>query len=376
MMESQRPIQKSLNPSECCHSNTNAATTATMPAIIKPGPVSMKPALRALRPPSTADIAPCNLPRLPTSTPITAADPRPIKDALSRSAVIDPSANHSETTLTASVALPSPVVIPARNPGAAWKIGINRASPRRPAAAPTFWKDARTVLPIFSAPPPIIVSMASAKSSKPTLPSEIIFFISSAETPYCSDRTGNRPICLSSNCASSSPWSLPPAATLPKIEPISLRSTPATAAESATNPRMRSSSSPGSMPAATKVAAWPAASPKPKAVPVTEFMALSMMVSTSPALFPRAVSLARASSMDVRRAQPFCTTTAGPARAAAAPATLPNVPIKLNAPVSASSQVFLAFLPISWMDSLALRAASGILDPIVEDAWEASEATS
>ena len=205
MMESQIPIQKSRNDSECCQSRTNAAITATTAAIAIPGPVSRNPALRAFRPPRTPLKAPFSLPRLPTSTPMTAAEPKPMKDAFSKSAASEPSSNQAMTSLTASVAVPSPAVIPARKPGAAWKIGMSKASPKRPAAAPTFWKEERTVEPIASAPPPTIVSIASAKSSKPTSPAEIIFCISPVDTPYCSDRTGNRPSCLSSSWASSSP---------------------------------------------------------------------------------------------------------------------------------------------------------------------------
>ena len=103
----------------------------------------------------------------------------------------------------------------------------------------------------------------------------------------------------------SSPWSFPRAATDPQMRPMSFRSAPAMVAVSPTNPRTRSNSRPGLIPAATMTAASDAASPIPNAVPFTDLRAEFMICSTVPASCPRPDSLARALSMAVSRSKPF-----------------------------------------------------------------------
>lgn len=111
---------------------------------------------------------------------------------------------------------------------------------------------------------------------------------------------------------------------------------PATEAVSATPLRTVSSSWPGLMPDATIVAAVPAASPIPNAVPFTDARALSMMPATSVAELPNASSFFSAFEVAFRRLKPLAIDPERDAPAAtptdAAP-TLRALPIAFDRPV-------------------------------------------
>ena len=119
----------------------------------------------------------------PTIAPTVPAVPMAINATLRASAARVPEINHPMNALTMLVVHPRAFCTPPRNAGAAWKIGLSRASPRRPAAAPTFCSAPVTVCPMTSAPPPTMPSITWVKSSKLTFPSDTIFSASSVVTP-------------------------------------------------------------------------------------------------------------------------------------------------------------------------------------------------
>ena len=142
----------------------------------------------------------------------------------------------------------------------------------------------------------------------------------------------------------SSPWSLPRAATDPKIVPMSVRLLPLICAVSATVLRTWVSSPPSLTPEADRLAATVAASPSPNAVPLTEARA-SFMISVTLALsWPRPLSLACAFSMLSARVKPPLAARAVMPPAMVAIAPVPTLPILPNAPPIFEMRVLELFL--------------------------------
>ena len=228
---------------------------------------------------------------------------------------------------------------------AALRSGVSNCSPSRPMAALTLPTMPSKLSPAFLAAPPMCSFMAASKSAKLTLPSETMSLAASVvvwkwSARYC--RTGMpEPMSWSM----SSPCSLPFAATWEKIRPMSWKLRPLIWAASPTVVSTPSRSPPCLMPDATSVAATLAASPSPKAVPLTEASALPMILSTLAVSYLRALSLVWARSMlSARSKPPFAVRPAMP-DAMPAMVPTPTLPILPNAP----PMVEMMLLPLFWV---------------------------
>ena len=217
--------------------------------------------------------------------------------------------------LSVRASIPS---VTASNPEEAWrKKGPARVAPSRPAAAPMLSNEPCTVVPASRAAPPSPVSSAVWKISKETLPAEAIFRASSAVTPISEATICRMGIPASMSWFATSICIISDVATLLIIEPIEDRSVPAIVAASAVSVRVRCSSRPGWMPAATAEAAIVAASARPKEVPFTEARASSMIDVTPWVVCPRPASFDSAFSMPDSRPRPLFRDRARPEPAAA-----------------------------------------------------------
>ena len=224
------------------------------------------------------------------------------------------------------------------------RTGVAAVSPSRLNAAFTLARAPANVVPALCAAPPNPSCMASAKVWKSILPSETMSDTSALVLFRCLPSIWRTGMPLDMSWSMSSPWSLPRAATEPKIMPMSVRLLPLICAVSATVLRTLVSWSPSLMPDADRLAATVAASPNPNAVPLTEASA-SFMISVTLALsWPRPLSLACAFSMLRARVKPPLAANAvmPPARVAIAP--VPTLPILPNAPPIFEMRVLELFL--------------------------------
>lgn len=237
--------------------------------------------------------------------------------------------------------------------------GVATLSPKRLNAAFMLLIAPSKLSPADWAAPPRCSRMAASKSSKDTLPSETIFWASSAVTWKWSARYCRTGMPASMSWSISSPWSLPVAATLPKMTPMSLNSTPAICAVSPTVLRTVCNWPPCLTPEATRPAATLAASPRPNAVPLTLASASFMMPSTLLVSWPRALSLVWARSMFSARSKPPLAARPTRAPPTAVVAAMPILPILPNAPPMRCRRVLLLFwvpalVPSPMLPSMAL----------------------
>ena len=154
-------------------------------------------------------------------------------------------------------------VSPIRSGLAALSAGAMNAAPRRPSAARALASAPVNVSAPFSAEPPKPSFIASAKVWKSISPLETIFDTSAEVFPRCLPSICSTGMPDDMRCSMSSPWSLPRAATLPKMVPTSVKLRPEIAATSATVDSVRVIASPFFTPAAAIMAATLAASPRP-----------------------------------------------------------------------------------------------------------------
>ena len=185
------------------------------------------------------------------------------------------------------------------------KNGFRAVAPNLPRAAWALAAAPSKDSPIFKALPPMPARIAFSKVSKSIFPLETISEISAEVFPVSLASNWSTGIPDAMSCNMSSPWSLPRAATEPKITPTSCMLRPAIAAVSPTVFRVVSSCWPGLMPAATRPAATDAASPRPNAVPFTEDKASFMTPATVLVSLPRPRSFCWAFSIAVRRPMPL-----------------------------------------------------------------------
>lgn len=138
----------------------------------------------------------------------------------------------------------------------------------------------------------------------------------------------------------SSPCSLPLAATEPKMVPMSVRLRPLIWAVSPTVLRTLVICSPEATPEADRLAATVAASPSPKAVPLTAAIASFIISVTSPAECPSPLSLAWAFSIARALSKPplAARPTMPPVRAPMV--VSPALPTLVNAPPSLLNRLF------------------------------------
>ena len=257
-------------------------------------------------------------------------------------------------------------------------------SPNRLRAAFTFAKAPLNVSPAANAAPPNPSCMASAKVWKSILPFETMSDTSSEVVLRCLAsiwRTGTPELI---SWSMSSPWSLPRAATDPKMVPMSVSDRPEICAVSATVLRTLVICSPDAMPAADRLAATVAASPNPNAVPFTLASALFMISLTLLASWPRPLSLACAFSMFRARVKPPFAASAvtPPVMVPMAPSpslpilpnALPRVPVRLpplflaavsTLPVMSPSRVLPKSLPegATCTYTVPMSCAIGVLHP-------------
>nr|WP_297110800.1 hypothetical protein [Tessaracoccus sp.] len=154
-------------------------------------------------------------------------------------------------------------VTPARTGFAASSAGAMNAAPSLPRAAFAFATAPGNVSPVRFAAPPIPESMAFANVAKSISPFETIFDTSALVFPSCFPSIWSTGTPELISWSMSSPWSLPRAATDPKIVPMSVRDRPEIAATSATVDSVDVISLPFFTPAAAIIAATEAASPRP-----------------------------------------------------------------------------------------------------------------
>ena len=227
-------------------------------------------------------------------------------------------------------------------------------SPNRLRAAFTFANAPLKVSPAANAAPPRPSCMESANVWKSILPLDTMSETSSEVLPRClasSWRTGTPELM---SWSMSSPCSLPRAATLLKMVPMSVRLRPDICAVSATVLRTLVICWPDLMPAALRVAATVAASPRPNAVPLTLASALFMISAMLLESWPRPLSLACAFSMARARWKPPLAASAVMPPAMVPMAPSPTLPILPNAPPNLPRMLVppvLAALSAAWVMS-------------------------
>ena len=178
--------------------------------------------------------------------------------------------------------------------------------------------------PIVFAAPPMPASIAFWNDSTSISPFWMDVLKSSIDLPVSFAKSCQIGMPLSASWFISSVVTLPLAATLLKMEPISPMSMPATAAASPMSVRYRVNSLPGLMPAAVAEAAAVMAASMPYAVPLTAAFAFLDICSTVLVLLPSAVSFAFALSIAVILEKPLVKT-------APMDVAMPTAPMALTA---------------------------------------------